>query len=286
MDIVKEFRGKVAVITGSASGIGRATALRLAKRGSTIALADIDPDGLESVAKELTELGAKHSIHRVDVSSSSQMEAFAGEVEDIHGVVDILINNAGVAIAGPFANQRLEDLEWLVGINYWGVVYGCHYFLPLLKRPEQAHIVNVSSMFGFLGLPEQSGYCATKAAVRALSESLWTELRRDNIGVTSIHPGCIDTSIIQSSRMKNEDSRESAQELFSLRGAPPDAVAVAILLGIEKNKLRMRVRPESVLTEWLKRVFPVGVHRFIANRWEKDQAKRELKLETKGSTAT
>jgi len=281
---VREFKEKVAVITGAASGIGRATALRLASRGSTIALADIDRDGLESVAKELTERGANHSIHRVDVSSSSQMEIFAGEVEDIHGVVHILINNAGVAISGPFADQRLEDLEWLVGINYWGVVYGCHFFLPLLKRTDEAHIVNISSMFGFLGLPEQSGYCATKAAVRALSESLWTELRRDNIGVTSIHPGCIDTSIVRSSRMKNEESRQSAQELFSLRGAPPDAVAIAIVSGIEKNKLRMRVRPESVLTEWLKRIFPVAVHRFIANRWEKDQTRRESKRESTGES--
>jgi len=217
----------------------------------------------------LTELGSTNSIHVVDVASSEQMEAFAGEVEDLYGRVDILINNAGVAIAGTFEEQRLEDLEWLVGINYWGVVYGCHYFLPLLKRPEEAHIVNVSSMFGFLGLPEQSGYCATKAAVRALSESLWAELRRDKIGVTSIHPGCIDTSIIQSSRIDDEKSRANIQELFNLRGAPPDTVAVAILRGIEKNKLRVRVRLESVLSEWGKRLFPVGIHRIIARYWKR-----------------
>lgn len=271
---MKEFKSKVAVVTGAASGIGRATALRLASCGCRVALADIDRDGLESIAKELTELGTTVSTHEVDVSSSSQMEAFAGDVEDIYGSIDILINNAGVAIAGTFENQRLEDLEWLVGINYWGVVYGCHYFLPLLKRRDEAHIVNVSSMFGFLGLPEQSGYCATKAAVRALSESLWTELRREKIGVTSIHPGCIDTAIIASSRMEDDETRESAQDIFSLRGAPPDAVAVAILRGIEKNKLRVRVRPESIASEWLKRIFPVGIHRLIANRWEKGQARK------------
>ncbi len=266
---MKNFEGKIAVVTGAASGIGHATARRLAKRGCAVALADIDRDGLESVAKELTELGSTNSIHVVDVASSEQMEAFAGEVEDLYGRVDILINNAGVAIAGTFEEQRLEDLEWLVGINYWGVVYGCHYFLPLLKRPEEAHIVNVSSMFGFLGLPEQSGYCATKAAVRALSESLWAELRRDKIGVTSIHPGCIDTSIIQSSRIDDEKSRANIQEFFNLRGAPPDTVAVAILRGIEKNKLRVRVRPESVLSEWGKRLFPVGIHRMIARYWKR-----------------
>ena len=271
---MKKFEDKVAVVTGAASGIGRATALRLAERGCAIALADIDDAGLESVAKELSERGTTVSTHRVDVSSSSQMESFAGEVEDTHGAADILINNAGVVIAGTFEQQRLEDLEWLVGINYWGVVYGCHFFLPLLKRREEAHIVNLSSMFGFLGLPEQSGYCATKAAVRALSESLWTELRGDRIGVTSIHPGCIDTSIIQSGRMEDEASRSEIQTFFSSRGASPDTVAQAILKGIEKNKLRVRVRPESVATEWMKRISPVGIHRWIARRWEKEAANR------------
>lgn len=283
---MRRLESKVAVVTGSASGIGRATALRLANRGCRLALADIDRDGLESIAKELTELGATVSTHVVDVSASDQMESFAGEVEDLYGAVDILVNNAGVAIAGTFADQRLEDLEWLVGINYWGVVYGCHYFLPLLKRPDEAHIVNVSSMFGFLGLPEQSGYCATKAAVRALSESLWTELRPQKIGVTSIHPGCINTSIIASSRMDDDGDRDSAQEFFSLRGAPPDAVAVAIVRGIEKNRLRVRVRPESVISEWLKRLFPVGIHRVIATQWEKGQARKLRKLKKQGRRET
>jgi len=271
---VKNFAGKVAIVTGAASGIGRATALALAKRGCAIALADIDPNGLESIEKELVERGTTVSTHPVDVSSSDQMESFAAEVEAAHGAAHILINNAGVVISGTFEQQRLEDLEWLVGINYWGVVYGCHYFLPLLKRQEEAHIVNLSSMFGFLGLPEQSGYCATKAAVRALSESLWVELRGDRIGVTSIHPGCIDTSIIRSGRIEGDTTRDEIQTLFSRRGASPDAVARAIIKGIEKNKLRVRVRPEAMVADWMKRVFPVSIHRWIAQRWERESANR------------
>jgi len=263
------------VITGAASGIGRATSLRLAERGCTIAAADIDPAGLESLEKDFRERGHSLSTHHVDVSSSTAMEVFAGEVEDIHGAAHILVNNAGVVIAGTFAQQRLEDLEWLVGINYWGVVYGCHFFLPLLERQDEAHIVNLSSMFGFLGLPEQSGYCATKAAVRALSESLWTELRPKRIGVTSIHPGCIDTSIVASGRMDDDEARRDIQSLFDRRGASPDVVARAIVRGIEKNRLRVRVRPESVVSEWLKRLAPVGVHRVIARRWERANADRE-----------
>jgi short-subunit dehydrogenase len=123
-------------------------------------------------------------------------------------------------------------------------------------------------MFGFLGLPEQSGYCATKAAVRALSESLWAELRSQGIGVTSIHPGAIQTSIVRSGRVVDETARADAQSLFDRMGSPPDRVAQAIVKGITKNRLRVRVRPESFLTEWAKRIAPVGVHRWIARRWE------------------
>ena len=275
---MKRFKGRVAVVTGAASGIGRATALRLAERGCALALADVNEAGLEEVVKTLAESDSAAgretvvSTHRVDVASSAQMETFAGEVEDIHGAAHLLINNAGVVVATSFEEQSLADLEWMVGINYWGVVYGCHAFLPLLKRQDEAHIVNLSSMFGFLGLPLQSGYCATKAAVRALSESLYAELRSSNIGVSSIHPGCIDTSIVRSGRMGEEDLRSETQELFDRMGASPDVVAQAIIKAIEKNKLRARVRPESVATDILKRLLPVTTHRFLAWRWERDRA--------------
>ncbi|MEZ4333939.1 MAG: SDR family NAD(P)-dependent oxidoreductase [Myxococcota bacterium] len=264
---MKRIEGRVAVVTGAASGIGRATAQRLAERGCSLALADLDRDGLEAAAHAIAATGATVSTTLVDVASAPAMEAFSRAVEARHGAVHILVNNAGVALVAPFAEQRLDDLAWLVGVNYWGVVHGCHFFLPLLRRQDEGHIVNLSSMFGFLGLPGQSGYCATKAAVRALSESLWAELRGERIGVSSVHPGCIGTSIIRASRVGDEAVRRDVQDFFDRRGAPPDAVARAILRAIERDRLFVRVRPESFATDWLKRLLPVGVHRAIARRW-------------------
>lgn len=269
---MQDFKGRVAVVTGAASGIGRATALRLAGKGCALALADVDLAGLEETAQQAARFGTKIMTERVDVSSSPAVEAFARRVESFHGGAHILVNNAGVVIAGPFAEQRLEDLEWLVGINYWGVVYGCHHFLPLLRRQDEGHIVNLSSLFGLLGLPLQSGYCATKAAVRALSESLYAELRADRIGVSTIHPGCIDTSIVRSGRMDDESMRQSVQTLFERRGAPPDAVARAIVRAIERDRLFVRVRPETFVSDWAKRLFPAAIHRFLARRHARDAA--------------
>jgi len=266
---MKRLEGRVAVVTGAASGIGRATALRLAGRGCDLALADIDAAGLETIEQELSSQPVHVSTHQLDVASVDAMQAFPARVEAAHGAAHILVNNAGVAASGRFDEQRLEDLEWLVGINYWGVVYGCRFFLPLLKRQDEAHIVNLSSMFGFLGLPGQSGYCATKAAVRALSESLWAELRADGIGVTSVHPGTIQTSIVRSGRIRDESERNEMQSFFDRVGSPPDRVARAIVKGIVHNRLRVRVRPESYATDWAKRIAPVALHRLVARRWEK-----------------
>jgi len=266
---MKRIEGRVAVVTGAASGIGRATALRLAERGCALALADVDSKGLDETAEQVASHPVAVSTAVVDVASADAMADFARRVEAVHGGAHILVNNAGVVIAGAFAEQRLADLEWMVGVNYWGVVHGCHFFLPLLRRQDEGHIVNLSSMFGFLGLPGQSGYCATKAAVRALSESLYAELRRERIGVTTVHPGCIDTSIVRSGRIDDEAVRREVQALFDRRGAPPDVVARAILSAIERDRLFVRVRPESVATDRLKRLFPAAIHRFVAARWER-----------------
>lgn len=262
---MKVLSGRVAVVTGSASGVGRATAELLAQRGCALALVDIDAEGLAVVARELEERGTRVSLHVADVSDAERMESLPAEVVAEHGAVHVLVNNAGVSVTATFEDQTLEDLQWIVGINFWGVVHGCKFFLPELRKVDEAHIVNISSMFGFIGVPSQSSYCATKFAVKGLSESLWFELQDTNVGVTSIHPGGISTNIANTMRSYDDEMRRSTVEGIA-RSRPPEAVAKAIVAAIEKNRLRAIVGWEAFAADWLKRLLPVRTHKIIARR--------------------
>jgi short-subunit dehydrogenase len=263
---MRQVRGRVAVVTGGASGIGRATALSLAREGCSLALVDIDAGRLETVGAEGEALGVAVSQHVVDVSDAERMRALADEIEGQHGAVHILVNNAGVSVLKSFEEHTLDDFQWLVGINFWGVVHGCKFFLPALRRAEEAHIVNISSMFGFIGVPGQSSYCATKFAVRGFTESLWAELRDTRIGVTSIHPGGIATGIVRSVRARDEAAKGQLQESFDRYGHPAEHVAEAILKAIRRGKLRAIVGIEAHFVDWLKRLMPVGFHKLFAAR--------------------
>src|SRR5579862_1984340 len=184
---MRELSGAVAVITGAASGIGRALAVDLAKMGAQLALADMNKAGLEETRKLLGDAAARTYI--VDVSKAAAVEEFARRVQQDFGRASLLVNNAGVALMGTFAEVSLEDMQWLVGINFWGVVHGCKFFMPMLEREPDAHIVNVSSIFGLIGPPGQTAYAASKFAVKGFSESLREELRANtSIKVTSVHP--------------------------------------------------------------------------------------------------
>lgn len=263
---MKQLRGRVAAVTGAASGIGLATAELLAQQGCALALIDIDETRLEQAQRAVEGLGAKATVHVADVADADRMAALPAEVVAGHGAVHIVVNNAGVSVLKSFEEHSLEDFHWLVGINFWGVVHGCRFFLPELRKVDEAHIVNVSSMFGFIGVPGQSSYCSTKFAVRGLTESLWAELRDTSVGVTSVHPGGIATGIVRSVRVKEESAREALQESFDRYGHPPSDVAKAILRGIQRDKLRVRVGIESYLADWLKRAMPIGFHRLFAQR--------------------
>src|ERR1700682_6555567 len=187
--LMREIRGIVAVVTGAGSGIGRALAIELASAGAQLAIADVNRAGLEETSKMLGQATVKTYI--VDVSDVAAVEAFAGQVVKDFGRVSLLVNNAGVALHGTFAEISLADMEWLIKINFWGVVYGCKFFIPLLEREAEAHIVNISSVFGLVAPPGQSAYAASKFAVRGFTEALRSELRGTRIHVSCVHPGGI-----------------------------------------------------------------------------------------------
>lgn len=258
-----ELHGKVAVVTGAASGIGRALAEVLARRGCSLALADVNAAGLAEAARAVEGAGRRASTHVVDVADWERMLAFADEVVAAHGGVDLVVNNAGVSVTGTLAEQSIEDLRWIVGVNFWGVVHGCKAFLPhLLERPE-GHLVNVSSVFGLIGLPTQSSYCATKFAVRGFSEALWAELADTRIGVTVVHPGGVNTNIVRASRTADPDAKARMIERFERSTVAPAVVAEQIARGVERGALRVRVCRETYAVDWAKRLFPSGVHRLV-----------------------
>ena len=201
---MQDFNSKVAVITGAASGIGRALALALARQGAQLALCDLDEAGLEETRK-LTSGGApKESTHRVDVSDRAAVEQWAHAVIDDHGRVNLLFNNAGVGLSSAIVDMSYEDLEWLMGINFWGVVHGTTSFLPHLIDSGDGHVINLSSVFGLIAVPGQAAYNAAKFAVRGYTECLREELEIMNVGVsaTCVHPGGIKTNIARSARVE------------------------------------------------------------------------------------
>jgi short-subunit dehydrogenase len=267
---VRRFENRVAVVTGAASGIGRATSELLARRGCDLALVDIDADGTAETAERVRSVGRKVSVHSADVSDRIRMETLPEQVTSEHGHVHVLVNNAGVGVTATLEEHTLEDFEWIFGINFWGAVYGCKFFLPYLLREEEAHIVNLSSMVAFMGLPGQSAYCATKSAVRALSESLYAELSGGPIGVTSVHPGMVHTNVVRSSRFSDDEQKHRIAERVDRFSIPPERAARKIVRAIERRKPRVLIGPDAYLMESLERLAPVLSQRALAwayRRW-------------------
>jgi NAD(P)-dependent dehydrogenase (short-subunit alcohol dehydrogenase family) len=269
---VKRLSDRVAVVTGAGSGIGRATSVRLAAAGCDLAVVDIDANGAEETADIVRQSGRRASVHVADVSNKARMAALPLEVMDAHGRVHVLVNNAGVTIAHSFEEHTLEDLEWIVGVNFWGVLYGCKFFLPHLTVEDEAHIVNVSSMAGFIGLPMQSSYSATKFAVRGFTESLSAELFGTSVGVTAVFPGPVRTKVLRSSRHAGDGAVDKLADLLERHARPPTLVADRIVRAIRRNEPRVAVGLGARFTDWTSRLSPRAAGGLLG--WAFAQAKK------------
>ncbi len=261
---VRDLRGKTALVTGSASGIGRATALELARRGADLFLCDVSEDGLLETQRAIEALGRKAHARRVDVAEVEQMRAFA---EFVHGhvdAVDVLVNNAGVGLGAGLLDTTLEDWNWIVGINLMGVVHGLHFFASrMVARGRGGHVVNVSSAAGFVASEPLAAYSATKFAVLGLSQAIASELGRHQIGVTAACPGIINTPITTASRMRGPgatpEARQRMVELYRRRNYGPERVAKNLLRAIQRNRLVAPISPEAWALYWLVRLAPWAV---------------------------
>ncbi|MGO9931591.1 MAG: SDR family NAD(P)-dependent oxidoreductase [Steroidobacteraceae bacterium] len=271
------FPGTAAAITGAASGIGRALALELAARGCDLALADVDDAGLQSVAQEITVAHARRvTIRRVDVADAKQIEDFAQAAIAEFPALGILINNAGVALLGQFDEYDNSQMAWLMGINFWGVVYGTRAFLPHLRRRPQAHIVNISSIFGIVAPAGQSAYSASKFAVRGFSEAVRHELAMSNspVRLSVVHPGGIATNIARNARsgvrVRDSVSAEELGDRFAkLARTSPAVAAQRIIRGMERNEPRILIGADARVLDLIQRFRPATYWTALARTFKR-----------------
>ncbi len=258
---VRNLEGKWALVTGAGSGIGKATALALARRGADVVLCDVDQNGLKITQDLAASLGRKTVARRVDVSRRDEMASFADEVHRDLEAIDILVNNAGVALGASFEETLLEDWDWIISINLLGVIHGLHYFVPnMVARGRAGHVVNIASMAGLLAVRALSAYSTTKFAVVGLSEALRAELVSHGIGVTAVCPGFVNTPLVESARMRGKAgealARQEIVDFVERRQHTPERVAETILRAIQRNRAIAPVFPEAWIGYYMKRFTP------------------------------
>jgi butyryl-CoA dehydrogenase len=264
---VKHFDDRVAAVTGAGSGIGRALAVDLAGRGAHVAVSDIDEAGLAETVARCEGHGVKVTSRRVDVADRAEVEAWADEVVADHGRVNLIVNNAGVALTAEVDAMSYDDLEWLMGINFWGVVHGTKAFLPHLKAAGEGHVVNLSSVFGLLSIPTQSAYNAAKFGVRGFTDALRIELDAADCGVssTTVHPGGIRTNIVRNARLGpgvgglSDDRDEAVRDFDRLARTTPEKAARQILLAVQRNRRRALIGPDAKALDLVSRL-PAGLY--------------------------
>jgi NAD(P)-dependent dehydrogenase (short-subunit alcohol dehydrogenase family) len=273
---MKTLRDKVVVITGAGSGIGRGLAVHAAREGALLALSDWNEDGLRETA-QLAQ--AKETVTRkVDVRSDDEVRAFAAQVADELGGANVIVNNAGVSLTDLVGSMKRSDFEWLMDINFWGVVRGTEAFLPQLQAKDDAHVVNISSVFGLIGVPSQSAYNAAKFAVRGYTESLRQELHDTSVRVTCVHPGGVKTNIVRNGRNLTDlngaktDTVTLAREFDVMAKTSPEEAARIIWTGVLEDAPRVLVGADARFIDVVQRMLPTGyqtVFRFLRRRLEK-----------------
>ncbi|MBU0915146.1 MAG: SDR family NAD(P)-dependent oxidoreductase [Gammaproteobacteria bacterium] len=252
---MKDFKNKVAAITGAASGMGRTLAVELARRGCHLTLSDVNEAELVKTAELASKHGVKVTVKKVNVANRDEVFAWADEAARDHGKVNLVFNNAGVALTATVEGVKIQDFEWIMGINFWGVVHGTQAFLPHLRKSGDGHVINTSSLFGLMAVPTQGTYNASKFAVRGYTEALRMELEMEGCGVsaTCVHPGGIATNIAMAGKIDESvtsktgvseaDHKRMANKLINVTTA--EAAALQILKAVENNERRVLVGPDA-----------------------------------------
>lgn len=278
---MRTFDSKVIAITGAASGIGRALAVELARHGAHVAMSDVDRDGLDETAALVDDAGHEPHVADVDVAQREAVEDWANTVAAHFGAAHGIVNNAGVSLRCTVEEMSYEDFEWLMNINFWGVVYGTKAFLPHIRRAGGGNIVNISSVFGIIGVPTQSAYNAAKFAVRGFTESLRTEMLLEDapVGVTCVHPGGVKTNIVRNGRIHDLTRFEDVVDLVDdfdqrLARTTPESAARTIVEGMRHDRPRVLVGLDAVLIDRAQRNLPAAYQYFVSRVYRRTVTER------------
>lgn len=279
---MKSFNQKVAAITGAGSGIGQQLAILLAQQGADLTLSDVNQKGLEETQVLLQKYPVKVTVTKLDVSDQQAVRDWAEDSFKAHGKINLIFNNAGVALASTVEGMSYEELEWIFKINFWGVVYGTKEFLPYLKQSGEGHIINISSLFGLTAQPTQSAYNATKFAVRGFTEALRQELKLQNDGVSStcIHPGGIRTNIANSARMSDSirslgmNPAKASQAFNKVLKTPPEQAAKVILDAVKADKARILIGNDAKVLDLIQRITPTHYSHALSFFTKKSKKKK------------